>query len=57
MKLPKRLVQLIAAFDDAAQTHGWERDQGSEDDADVAEKEYLEAKKKLLAYLGRKIKS
>jgi len=57
MKLPKRLEQLIDEFDDAAQTHGWELDQGTEDDAEEAEKAYLKAKKKLLAYLGRKIPS
>jgi len=57
MKLPKRLEQLITAFDDAAQTHGWQLDQGSEDNANVAKKAYLEAKRKLLAYLGRKLRS
>jgi hypothetical protein len=57
MTLPKRLLQLIDEFDDASQTHGWELDQGSEDNANVAEKAYLKAKWKLLAYLNRKLRS
>ena len=53
MKLPKKLVSLIDAFDEAAKSHGWESDQGSELGAIEAAQEWVDARDALDRYLKR----
>ena|SRR6185503_4632239 len=39
-KLSRKSARLLDAFDDAAQSHGWESDQGSTEDAAKAKERY-----------------
>ncbi|MGE8129027.1 hypothetical protein ACQKQD_18800 [Methylobacterium sp. NPDC080182] len=55
--LPADITAAIAAFAEAAQRHGWEADQGSARDADVAEREYAARLAELQKAIGRLARS
>lgn len=48
------LKKLLHEFDKAAQIHGWECDQGSEENADAALNKYTKTYNKLVKYLNGK---
>jgi hypothetical protein len=53
-KLDKRTETLLQAFDAAAQSWGWQSDQGVGRAVDDARRSYEESKAKLIAHLRRK---
>jgi hypothetical protein len=55
-QLDEKLRELLDSFDAAAQSYGWERDQGSAEDSAAALSNYTEAKHALVKYLLRKRK-
>lgn len=53
MKLPKAVVEAFDEFDAAAQSHGWEKDQGSAEAAADAAERYDKAKAALFEAINR----
>jgi len=51
----KYLKKLLRNFDEAAQTYGWESDQGNHESMKEALFEYRLCKKRLVNYLNKKM--
>ncbi len=49
--LSKKAEKLITSFDEAAQLHGWEQDQGNEEEANKAKIEWKRTLRSLRKYV------